>query len=241
MFKKLLWLFWLAADEDSQDNLETENLGEESEITSEETAEESTEPEKFVVDGEELTIEQLREYRQGFMRQSDYTRKTQEIARARQEHKEALELYEYLRANPEIAQRLQDEGDDVPQNTLKDDPRVAELDMKLRRMEVESALSLIKKETPEADDVAILNIATQKRISVEDAYEIWKGKNLDTLIKNRTSKTVEQIKQNGKMTKTLMTPASKPVTSALGLSDLELSWAKKLDMTPEDYKRYKTK
>ena len=70
------------------------------------TPEETKTPTGIELDGETYTPEQLKEWRQGYLRQSDYTRKTQEIANMRKEHQDALELYEYMQSNPELVQQL---------------------------------------------------------------------------------------------------------------------------------------
>lgn len=244
MFKKLFLLLWLAAEGDPQDNSDaSEDAGNPVEPDTGEVSEPTT-PDGIELDGEILTLDQIREYRKGHMRQADYTRKTQELARMRQEHAEAIELYEFLRNNPEIAQRLQEESPVAPAaRELTVDPIIRELDMKVRTMEVEKALGLIKQAMPEADEIEILQIATDKRISVEDAFEQWKGKNLDKIlekrIKSQTEKMVDKIKENGQTTRTLMNPSLKPPTENLGLTSAEIAFARKMDMTPEEYKKYK--
>ena len=54
---------------------------------------------KVTVDGEELDVP-LEEALQGYSRQADYTRKTQETARMRQEAEQALAIQQALQANP---------------------------------------------------------------------------------------------------------------------------------------------
>ena len=49
-------------------------------------SEESPEPETFEVDGEKYTAEQIKELKEGALRQEDYTRKTQELAELRKKY-----------------------------------------------------------------------------------------------------------------------------------------------------------
>ena len=68
--------------------------------TQEPTTEPVATPTTFNIDGiGEVTADQIKEWKNGNMRQSDYTRKTQDLAKERAEHKDALELYSYLRSN----------------------------------------------------------------------------------------------------------------------------------------------
>lgn len=57
----------------------------------------------FDVNGEKLTLQQLQE---GYLRTSDYTRKTQELAEQRNTLKPYQEMEQYLKANPDKAQRI---------------------------------------------------------------------------------------------------------------------------------------
>ena len=237
-------LLWLAAEGDDQDTSTTDATATEGNLeTAEVEATEPIIPDKYVIDGEELTVEQIREFKKGHMRQSDYTRKTQEIARSRQEHAEALELYEYLRQNPELAQELADRAPEVRATNLTSDPRLQELDMKVRTMEIEKALGVIRSSMPEVNEIEILQLATDKRLSIEDAFEQWKGKNMDKIVeskvKAKTEQLADRIKTNGQTTRTLMNPTLKPPDN-LGLSANEVEFARKIDMPLEEYKKYKT-
>jgi len=62
------------------------------------------EPEQqFDIGGEQVPLSQLRD---GYLRQSDYTRKTQEISQQRDSLKPYVELADYLKANPNHAQNI---------------------------------------------------------------------------------------------------------------------------------------
>lgn len=197
-------------------------------------------PSAYDIDGEQYTIDQIKEWRQGNMRQSDYTRKSQEVARMRQENQEAIELYEFMRNNPEIVQRLNEE---VPDNevakSLAVDPRVIELDTKIRTMEIEKALDKVKSEMKDANEIDILQIATDRRITIEDAFQIWKGQNMDKIVKSKASEIVSKTQENAQKTKTLINPNLKPPNGDLGLSAEEIAFAKRIDMPLEEYKKYK--
>lgn len=60
---------------------------------------------KVTVDGEELTVP-LGEVLNGYTRQADYTRKTQQLAEQRREAEEALQVYQALRTNPGLTMQV---------------------------------------------------------------------------------------------------------------------------------------
>ena len=98
--------------------MDSQTEGEEVTNTSDLSEEENVQdiqdtPQYIELDGEQLTLEQIREFKQGYLRQSDYTKKTQILAQERERLKEAVELYDYLQSNPEIAQRLVEEDTGV--------------------------------------------------------------------------------------------------------------------------------
>lgn len=79
-------------EEEDDEEVEDEDTEEEPEEDSEEDGDEedeedSSEPVYTTPDGEEVTLEELK---RGYLRQSDYTKKTQEIAQARQQAQEAF-------------------------------------------------------------------------------------------------------------------------------------------------------
>lgn len=75
------------------------------------------------LDGEKITAEQVRGWKQGHMMQSDYTRKTQELAAKEHQYQDELRNYQewqkWLRENPEavdaLAQAMQAKSGPRPQ------------------------------------------------------------------------------------------------------------------------------
>jgi len=61
-------------------------------------------PDKVAIEG--IGEVELDELKKGYLRQSDYTRKTQDLAKQRDETKDAIEVFTYLKNNPDIAQKL---------------------------------------------------------------------------------------------------------------------------------------
>ena len=46
-----------------------------------------------------ISVDEIKEWKQGYLRQSDYTRKTQSLASQRQEYEDAVNLYKIGRAH----------------------------------------------------------------------------------------------------------------------------------------------
>lgn len=206
-----------------------------------------TEEPTFEVDGEKYTAAQIKEFRTGNLRQQDYTRKTQELSRAREENKDAVELFNYLREHPEIAKKLSEEAPEVKSKTDALDPltqRLNNMEMQFNTKEIDRQLEAILSKDKMVTDMELLNIANENHMTIDKAYQYWKGENVDKIVANKMSeqskKLTEQIKKNGLDTKTLIQPGDKPTaTGNFGLSEVEVAYAEKLDMTSEEYSKYK--
>lgn len=201
-------------------------------------------PQYIDLDGEQLTLEQIREFKQGYLRQSDYTKKTQILAQERERLKEAVELYEYLQNNPEIAQRLVEEDTGVKNIApTQENQMLKDLSYKIATIELEAQLNNLKAKDPDLDEIELLTIANQRGVNLDDAYNIYRGLNFDKILekklKEQSANLTKQIQQNGNVTKTLISDADKANKNAnYGLSDAQLNMAKKLGMTPEEYAKW---
>lgn len=204
-------------------------------------------PVEFEIDGEKFTPEQIKEWRKGSMRQSDYTRKTQEVAKQREQYKEAVELYEFLQSNPTYAQKLAEltaeegKADKLPIT----DPRVAELDLRITTMQIERDLQDIKTTDPDCDEVELLTIANDRKMPLKDAYTLWRGQNFDKLIQkklaNNSAQLTEQIRKGQQVTKTLVKEGDKPTPPAeYGLSAAEKKVADGMGLSYEEYAKWRS-
>ena len=203
-----------------------------------------TTPIEFEIDGQKFTADEIKEWRKGSMRQSDYTKKTQEIARQRREMQEAVEVYEFLRANPEIAKKLAEEAPEkAPVANRIVDSKLYQLGYELQTMKIDQTLSMLKSKDPDLDEIAVLELANQKNWSIEDAYNNWRGSRLDDIIKQKLSeqskKITEKIKSNNSQTATLMTPKPTQVDN-FGLTEVQMRYADKLNMSYEEYKKWQS-
>ena len=124
------------------------------------------------VDGEEITIEELRS---GHLRQKDYTRKTQELA----EHRKAVEAKdqemdreraEYAQLLPALAERIQQEAKQEPDwDTLYDaDPVMAAKAERQWRKEQEERVAQLQ--AVQAEQQRMQQIEAQKREQMQQSY-----------------------------------------------------------------------
>jgi hypothetical protein len=196
------------------------------------------------LDGEKVTLDQIKEYRKGYLRQSDYTRKTQEVAAQRKELQQAKEVYEFIRSNPDLLKMMQEYN---PENTTIQKPVVQQLnndyDIRLKAMEIDHQLDILKRDDPDLNEVELLNYANDKGLDLETAYHAYKGKNFDNILKKKiaemSSKMTEELKTNASKTKTLIKDNDSTNDNNYGLTKEELDVCAKIGMTPSDYAKYK--
>lgn len=207
-----------------------------------------TYPEYVDINGEKVPFAEVQK---GYLRQSDYTKKTQDLARQRQEAQEALELVEYLRANPEIARRLvEDQTAGVqaakPQVTKAIDPMQRELaDIKHQLFvdKLDSTINQLKSKYPDFDEVQVLNRASELGTdNLEFVYHGMRGQNIDKLIadkvKEQLASATTAMQKDTTVTKTLISGGDTTVDATFGLSKAQMTMADKLGMSYEEYAKW---
>ena len=124
------------------------------------------------VDGEEKTIEELRS---GFLRQKDYTRKTQELAESRKaveakDQEIERERAEYAQLLPAMAERIQQAAEQEPDwDTLYDtDPVMAAKAERQWRKEQEARTAQLQ--AVQAEQQRMQQIAAQKQDQMQQSY-----------------------------------------------------------------------
>lgn len=213
------------------------------------TQAEQKELDRLNIDGEEFTIDEIREWRKGNLRQSDYTKKTTELAKQRAEHKDALEMFEYLKGKPELLKHLADldeEGMSKEKVIDKLDPttkRVQDLEIQLRMKDIDAQLQKVMANDKSVSEVDLLEVANDYNVDIDKAYNIWRGLNIDKILESEKLKTkqtvAKEIQKNNTITKTLITNGdTNNEGNKHNLSDAQLLMCEKLDMTPDDYVKY---
>ena len=147
------------------------------------------------LDGEEAQVT-LEELQQGYQRQADYTRKTQEVAAERERLQQAEAIVSALEYDPEatlttlanqfnISLGSKESADSYQEpewnETDPSDKRLEALEQKIAQQEakerlqqVESQVSTLQEKYGEFDKTALLNHAVKNRIpNLEAAYTHW--------------------------------------------------------------------
>lgn len=208
-------------------------------------------PEKIEleIDGQKVEV-QLDELKNGYLRQSDYTRKTQEVSKKSKELEDAVVLYEYLKSNPQIAKKIV-EGSDGATQTSSVDPvnaKIKALEETITNMVVENEVVRLSGKFKDFDVEQVMKVAQDKQLSnLEDAYHLWKqGKgtvgapdieSLKAQIKADLLKEMEAERNTDTIINTKGVPATN--TTVRELSTAEKKVAKNMGLTEAEYSKWK--
>lgn len=123
-------------------------------------AEPSTdEPQFFEINGEKVSLEELQK---GYLRQSDYTRKTQEVSRKQREIDQARALFEQLNQNPEVAQQIGYNPQEASYQALQDE---------LADLRLQQEINTLSTKYPDFNADEIIDFAVSRNLpNLEDAY-----------------------------------------------------------------------
>ncbi|MBQ8002528.1 MAG: hypothetical protein IJ297_03705 [Clostridia bacterium] len=192
-----------------------------------------------------FTAEQIKEMQQGNLRQSDYTKKTQEVARQREEAKDALELYNYLRTNPHIVEAMK-QAEANPNAVGRVVAPTTENEMlkqvlyNQRAMEADMKMSALKAKYGDVDEIAVYNKAAE--LKTDDLEFVYKALSYDANKTDQTAaieaakaqlmaeleanrgivSTIVDNKQTSQVQKPVsLTSAEKRIAAAMGISESE--------------------
>lgn len=198
------------------------------------------------IDGVEYTLDEIKN---GYMRQSDYTKKTQETQRQLRAAQEAIKFMEKVQENPELAQELSTKVD-IPNL----DPRqkeYTELEEKYFDLLIQTDMQALHSKYGDFDEREVLEIAQQEGVgSLDAAFHIAQGRkgtaqksnqlDADTLreeLRKELMAEMEQKLASQADTSTIINSAgSAPVgDTSPKLSQAELKVASNMGMTPKDY------
>lgn len=218
----------------------------------------STEPEPTPTASElelegigKVTLDEIREWKQGALRQSDYTKKTQELAKQREELADAMEVYKYLQENPQLVSTLEaiEKGavNPVLRTTAPEHNLLREVMYNQKAMEVDKKLDALRGKYGEVDEVALFNKATELR--TDDLEFVYKALKYDdtasvdqqALIEEAKRQLREELEGNKGKVQTIVgakagTNFQKTVAS---LTPEEKRVAEAMGMSPSDYLKWK--
>lgn len=202
-------------------------------ISSTDQPESSVEEPAIEIDGEKLTASQIREMKSGYLRQADYTRKTQELARMKKELEAKLnwadQWQRYLANNPSVVEYLKSLGarssNPVSQsyenqtNPIED--KLADIDLKLEELELRKA----HPDLTDEDMDAILETAYENDgISLASAYKLYMFDKKQSEAFSKGEKRALEQKQNVEKQK-VVKPAAKVPSTPKSVSEMtEEEW-----------------
>lgn len=204
-------------------------------------------PEKITIEGVgEVTLEELRN---GYLRQSDYTKKTQEVSRKTKEVEEAVVLYEHLRQNPHLAQQLL-QTNQLPTTLDPTQSKVMELENKLYDMMLEREIETLQGKYPDFEIREVLQMAQAKNIAnLEDAYLLAKShktvaqpQNLEEVKKQLRQELLKEIEQERNATHTIISAGDGGAIvqdNTPRLSEAERKVASMMKMSDADYVKWR--
>ena len=242
---------WVADEQLEEEIVETTEV-EETEVPTDEDivveVVEDTTPstsQTYNVNGQDLTIEELQT---GYMRQQDYIAQREELNALREQNKQALELVEYLRKNPNLANKLLEE-DSVDNNAVNVVNPLTERIEKLERERyverMNNQIEMLKMKYKDFNEVDVLNKAVQMNTpDLEFVYHGMRGAKIDDIIaqqvKEQLAKAQEDMVKNTQATRTVVGKTSdvEPTTTH-NLTQQEMRVADLMGISYEEYAKYK--
>lgn len=205
-------------------------------------------PQTYEIDGEQYTLDQIKSFRQGY---DSYTKVQSDYQALQQQSSEALELFNYLKSNQELSKKLYEYDQELQgglQNKLPSQEKemFQNMQREINVMKIEKQLASIEAKDPNVDKVQLLTLANQNNISLDLAYNVLRGMNFENELKksleNQSKDMTNQIQNNAKITKTLITEGDNKSGGQdlnFGLSTQEVTMAEKLGMSLEEYAKWK--
>lgn len=234
----------LKAQEESQKTEETQVAKEEVKtepIQTEEVIE--TNPNEIEIDG--IGKVEINELKNGYLRQSDYTKKTQEVSKLRKEAEEAMKIADFVKSNPQLAQSIGVE----PVNPFMN--KISELEEQLYDMKLEKEIETLTNKYSDFEVLEVLQVAHDKGLTnLEDAYKIVKSNKPVTQPSVNIDEIREQIKnellkefgvdENTKIKTVISSGANAQITNnAPSISEAEAKVARFMKLTPEEYIKWR--
>lgn len=197
-------------------------------------------PESIDINGEQVPLDELKN---GYLRQSDYTRKTQDLARVKKDLEQAEKLYSALQQDEEKGRRIAEElGVEF---VSPEQQEIQKMRLDYEMLLIERDLEKMHAKYGEFSDQEVLQTAMEKNITLEDAYILASKTTQDTPSQVDVNTLKEQIRQellaelqSTVDTGSLITGQSSQQSvqsSEPELTPAQLKIAKQFKMTPTEY------
>lgn len=141
----------------------------------------------FKLGEEEVDVSQIEEWRKGYMRQDDYTRKTQDLAKQRREARQAMDIVKQIQDKPELLEKVQ--GDVAQLNPVI--AKMQEMEQELADLKVEREINYLASKYTDIDMPQVLQYAVENdTATLEDAYQAIKK--TESITPQSSTQTVKQ-------------------------------------------------
>ena len=192
---------------------------------------------KVKIGEEEIEIEELK---RGYMRQSDYTKKTQSIAEMKKENQIAIDALELIKSDEELMMKY---GEKISKKkaVAPDSEEVKKLRAQLELVQLETEIVKLSAKYKDFDEVKVLT--TAKEIGVTDLEFVYKAL--------REDKKVDETELREQIKKELLSELSAPSTitmtgagvkasaNEVKITSKEATIAKAFGMSEKDYAKFK--
>lgn len=199
-----------------------------------------------------VSVNDIKEWQRGSMRQSDYTRKTQELARQREEMADAIEVFNYLQQNPNIVEQLKaiDEhgvvNTNVVNKTTPESAMMKQLWFNQKSMEIDKQVDNLKSKYGDIDEVLLFNTAAKlKTDDLEFVYRAlaFENKKLDekAIIEKAKEELKRELAGNKASLSTVVSTnvTQRPTTNTI--TNEERRVAEAMGISADDYMKWKNK
>lgn len=205
-----------------------------------------------------VKLDDIKEWHKGNMRQADYTRKTQEVARQREEMQDAIEVFNYLKANPALVAKLKEIDQPGLVNTEVIDKASPQNDllrtvwMNQESMRLDREVERLRGIYGEVNEVELFNKARDMRMDADNIEVLYKSMaydgnkpqtiDKDALMAEMKQQLMAELQQNRTATTTIASVPAQPITTTpVELTAEEKRVADGMRMSYEDYAKWKNR
>jgi len=230
--------------ENSQPEVVVETNPQATETTVEPTVVENTIPDEIEIDG--IGKVKVSELKNGYLRQADYTKKTQELSNSKKELEEAVKVYDYLKAHPDIAGEMVKKSEGVGTSLTSEGKRINELEQKIFDMTLQLEIDRLSKKYDDFEVRDVLITAKEKNMTdLEDAYKLTVASkkanpqevDATALREQLRREILKELEEEGNGTRTLVgvksSKATSPTTAVI--SQAEQRVAQRMRLSNEEY------
>lgn len=199
------------------------------------------------INGEEIKIDELKN---GYLRQGDYTKKTQQLASDKKDAEEAIAFYNQLKQSPETINVIKNNMD-IPENLDPTQSKIKDLEDKLYDMIIEKEVSDLQAKYEDFEVMEVMKVAGEKGIAnLEDAYFISKAQSSKansvsdkvdiTSIKEQLMKEIKEEFAGGNTDSIISTKQSGTIEKKeLTITPSEMKVAKGMGFSNDEYVKWR--